>query len=98
MSYFLSGQNLEIGKQYALVGEEARHILLSRRMKVGEEFNLQGADGKRFVVELTEVNKNRLTVRAISKISIPQEPKTPIVLLQAVINEKAFDFILQKGT
>ncbi len=98
MSYFLSNQNLELGKQVSLDGEEARHILLSRRIKAGENVVLQGVDEKRFFCDVVVVLKNRLDVLPKREVVIPQEPEVKITLFQAFVAEQALDFILQKST
>ena len=98
MGYFLSGQLLAQGQEIELTGEEARHILLSRRMKPGETFELQGAGEKRYLAEILAVLKKSLKVKIIEPISPPPEPSVQITLLQSFVNEKALDFIFQKST
>lgn len=59
---------------------------------------MQGSDERRFVAEVAACGRKDLTVEVLNEISVPPEPKINITLLQAVANEKALDFILQKGT
>ena len=47
MSYFLSGIGLSGKGEITLSGPEARHILLSRRVKPGEKIQLQDPFGLR---------------------------------------------------
>ncbi len=98
MSYFLSGQKLQADKEYKLEGEEAGHVLLSRRIKKGEKVNLQGVDEKRYLVEVVQVGKKDLVVNVLEEIPTPQELKAELVLLQSAVSEKALDFIFQKST
>lgn len=98
MSYFLSSQILNLNSEVSLQGEEARHILLARRMKKGESFNLQGVDEKRYRVEIIDINKNSLKLKVIESLSVPAEPALKITLFQSYVSEKALDFIFQKGT
>lgn len=98
MSYFLSSQILSLNSVVEIHGEEARHILLARRMKKGESFNLQGSDEKRYKVEITDINKNNLKLKVVESVLVPTEPKVKITLFQSYLSEKALDFILQKGT
>ncbi len=79
-------------------GDEARHILLARRMKKGEKFNLQGKDEKRYLVEIIDIDRYSLKLKAFSEIKTPPEPKVKITLFQGYVNEKALDFIFQKST
>ena len=48
MSYFIIDGVLECGRQYELKGEEAGHILKSRRLRVGDDFLIQDERGCRF--------------------------------------------------
>jgi len=98
VSYFLTDQNLISGREIQITGNEAKHILLSRRFKKGERLALQGGDEKRFKVEIVNAGKKDLTVKVLDQIPAPPEPTINIALFQAVVNEKALDFILQKGT
>ena len=98
MPYFLSNENLQTGKLIQISGEEARHILLSHRVKIGEQIKLQGPDGKRFEAEVVKADKKSLTVKAQSQIKVPAEPAVQIVLFQSIVSEKALDFIFQKST
>jgi 16S rRNA (uracil1498-N3)-methyltransferase len=98
MSYFLSNKNLIAGSAISLEGEEAFHIMLSRRIKPGEHILLQGPDGKRFKSEVVKLTKKTVDVSVLDEIEIPKESKTKITLFQAVVSEKALDFIFQKST
>jgi len=98
MSYFLSNQKLHVNQSLELDGEEARHILLSRRMKVGEQIVLQEAGGKRFLCEFVSATKRSLSLQTISEIEIPKELPTKMYLFQSIVSEKALDFIFQKAT
>ncbi|MBL8029659.1 MAG: 16S rRNA (uracil(1498)-N(3))-methyltransferase [Candidatus Doudnabacteria bacterium] len=98
MSYFLTNQKLKIGSLSDLSEEEARHILLSRRMKKGDVLNLQDKERFRYKVVITEAGKSSLKVLVEERVSVPAEPRLKTVLFQSFINEKALDFILQKST
>ncbi len=98
MPYFFCGENLSKGKVVELVAEEARHLLLSHRVKVGQEAKLQGPDKKRFLAKVVKAGKNHLELKCLQELVVPNESKTELVLFQAVVAEKALDFILQKGT
>lgn len=98
MPYFLSYKNLEPETEIQIMGEEARHILLSHRIKVGEQIKLQGPDDKRYLSQVIKADKKSLTVKVLSLLATPQEPSVAITLFQAMVSEKALDFIFQKGT
>ena len=98
MPYFFCELNLSVGKIVSPAAEETRHLLLSHRVRVGETVKLQGPDKKRFFAEVVKAEKNLLELKCVQELPIPSEPKVGLVLFQAVIAEKALDFILQKGT
>lgn len=98
MSYFLSSQKLELGKIVSIQAEEARHMLLARRMKVGGQVVIQGQDGKRFETKIVEIKKNLLKVEVLAEVAVPPEWPVKISLFQSVVSEKALDFIFQKAT
>ena len=98
MPYFLASENLEIGKELTLTGDEARHILLSHRIKIGEQIKLQGPNGKRFLCEVAATDKKSLTIVIVSSLTVPNEPSVQLILFQAIVSEKALDFIFQKAT
>lgn len=98
MPYFFSDKNLSVGLVVELAGQEARHILLAHRAKKGEKIKLQGPDGKRFLAEIISATKSSLSAKALDEIQIPAEPLVSVTLLQSAVNEKALDFIFQKGT
>src|SRR5258708_49307 len=98
MAYFLSDKNLQTDQSFAVEGEEARHILLSHRVKKGERIKLQGPNNKRFLCEVTDARKDRLAVKVLQAVFVPAEPSLKLSLFQAKISENALDFILQKST
>ena len=98
MSYFFSDKSLSANSIAELSGEEARHILLSRRMKTGQRFNLQDTQHRRFLAEVSVVDKKSLKVKILEQLAVPAEPAVKITLCLSVVSEAALDFILQKGT
>lgn len=98
MSYFLSSQNLILNKTVSVTGQEARHILLSRRMKVGDEFLLQDPLSQRYVVRVIEIKNNSVTVLPISAEQVPSSLDVVVTLIQSVVSEKALEFVFQKST
>lgn len=98
MSYFIFDGKLNIGSLAEISGDEARHILLSRRMKTGEELSVQDSSQNRYICSVESVLKNSLTIKPVSLVSTPPEPNLKTILLQSLISEQALDFIFQKGT
>ena len=87
-----------MGKEVQVSGEEARHLLLSHRLKRGKKIKLQGPDGQRYLAEVVAIDKGSLLARAVEQLIVPSEQKIKTSLFQSVVSEKALDFIFQKGT
>lgn len=98
MSYFFAPHDIDTGQEIEIGGEEARHILLSRRMREGETVKLQGPNGRRFRAEVLLLKRNSLTLVIHDELKVPREPRIHIHLFQASTKEKTIDIILQKGT
>lgn len=98
MSYFLIPDNAKPGEDTTISGDEARHISLSRRAKVGDEIFVQAPNEKRFSATIKKFSKSNVNLTINNEVVVPPEPKTRIVLLQALIAEQALDTILQKAT
>jgi len=98
MSYFIFDGVLECGRQYELKGEEAGHILKSRRLRVGDYFLIQDEQGRRFEVVLQNLSRNSLKFVPEKTVAVPPQSPLRLEILQALPKEKALDFILQKTT
>lgn len=98
MSYFLYLRPLTLKQDIEIADEEARHILLSRRIKVGEIITLQDSLHHRFGAKVIAIGKKSVTVHIQNAITPPPEPTIAITLFQALIAEQALDIVLQKAT
>ena len=100
INYFLSDRVLTEGLTFAMAGEEARHLLKSRRIKPGERFALQDPEGGRFSAELIapedggDDRRGRATVRVHGPTPVPPLPGRRVVLLQAIVKDKAAEWIV----
>lgn len=98
MSYFLFEGKLEVGKIEDLSGDEALHILQSRRLRVGEHFEVQDSTNQRFLATLINASRNRLTFDVQEEVNPPPPSRLRLELMQALPKEKATDWIVQKVT
>lgn len=98
MSYFLFPNKLTIGIQYILSGDEAHHIINSRRYQTGEKFELQDSDGMRFSVVINKIEKRRLIFTVLEKAFVPPDSPLELEIVQALTKEKTVDLIIQKST
>lgn len=98
MSYFLFNGKLEVESTEKLVGDELRHILQSRRLKIGEHLQIQDIQGHRFEAVLQNISKKEIQIKVIKKVSVPSPSPLNLELLIGLPKEKSLDFILQKCT
>ncbi|HVY68135.1 MAG TPA: 16S rRNA (uracil(1498)-N(3))-methyltransferase [Patescibacteria group bacterium] len=98
MSYFLTEENLEVARPARLKGEEAAHLLLSRRIKPGEIIKAQGPDGRRFFCRVAALNKREVEIVPAEPGPIPPPPRAAVTLYQAVLSQAPLEMVLQKAT
>ncbi len=98
MSYFLSAEALRENTEVSVSGEEALHIIQSRRMQIGDTFHLQGPDERRFHVTITSLERGNIKVKVEHEVAVPPESSLHITLCQALTKEKALDTVIQKVT
>jgi len=97
MPYFLSPQPLREGTEVLLEGEDAPHLLKSRRMKAGETFTVQDPTGARFLAQLSRPPGEGAWLRILQPVLSPALPRVRLTLLLAATKEKAAELALQKA-
>jgi 16S rRNA (uracil1498-N3)-methyltransferase len=98
MTYFLHDAPLAAGQAVELRGEEARHLLTVRRVRVGERFALQDPQGHRFEAELTDAERRVARARIHGPLPVPAPPSVRVTLLQAAVKDKAAELLIEKCT
>ncbi|HKI98572.1 MAG TPA: RsmE family RNA methyltransferase [bacterium] len=98
MTYFLHDAPLTPGQTVVLRGEEARHLLGSRRIRTGERFALQDPAGQRFEAELTAADRREAQATILAPLAVPPAPPVRITLLQGVIKDKATETLVETCT
>jgi len=97
MGFFLVERPLVQGERFELAGEEALHLLGSRRIRIGEEVEVQDPQGHRFLATVLSKERKSLELLNTKELVPPAEPKFRLWLHQAMVKEKALDWILQKS-
>jgi 16S rRNA (uracil1498-N3)-methyltransferase len=98
MTYFLHDAPLSAGQEVELHGEEARHLLASRRLRSGERFALQDPHGRRFEAELLGAERRVARARVHGPLPVPPPPALRVTLLQAAVKDKAAELLIEKCT
>ncbi len=82
----------------SLTGDVAHQLCRVLRMRPGERIVLLDNSGRAYVAELDRVTPSECHVHILSVSHPETEPRTRIVLYQAVPKAQNFDWVLQKGT
>ena len=81
MSYFIFDGVLKLGTQYELKGEETRHIINSRRLRPGVNFQIQDQEGKRFEAILKSFDRKSLLFIPQKIVDVPPASSLRIEIL-----------------
>lgn len=98
MSYFIYPGKLHINTHAVLEKEEAAHLLLSRRIKIGERVEIQDAAHNRFRCTIVKLGRREITFVPESKLELPAHPPRIVDVYQAYIAEQALHTVIQKLT
>ena len=72
-----------VGQRVTLEGDEGRHAVAVRRLRVGEELVIGDGNGRSVVAQIEEVAKNSL-VAVVSEVRERQAPEPRITVVQAI--------------
>lgn len=95
--FFVSSEQLK-EEPVSLTGDVAHQLSRVLRMHRGERIVLLDNSGRAYVAELDRVTPSQCYARILSVSQPETEPRTQIVLYQAVPKAQNFDWVLQKGT
>ncbi|MCP4750735.1 MAG: 16S rRNA (uracil(1498)-N(3))-methyltransferase [Proteobacteria bacterium] len=98
MSYFIFDGTVQLGKSFIIKGEEASHILQSRRIRPGEIIRIQDRSARRYDARVEESGSRKVTLCPLNIRDIAPESELRIHLYQALVKEKALDAIVRKTT
>ena len=79
-------------------GEDAKHISLSLRARVGEKMTACDGHGTDYECEIAQITKNEVTLSVLEEKKSEAEPGLEVTLYQALVKSDKFDFIVQKCT
>ncbi len=85
------------GNYYTIVGEDAKHIEKSLRMKAGEEITLVDSNGIQHNGEIDNITSGNVTVKIKESFKCENEPNVKVTLYQALPKGDKMDFIVQKA-
>lgn len=94
--FFVNEDN--IFDSYAIiVGDDARHIGRSLRMKLGDEITIC-CNNTDYCCKISSISDTAVRADIVSKIKTETEPSISLTLFQAVPKSDKLDFIIQKAS
>jgi 16S rRNA (uracil1498-N3)-methyltransferase len=85
-----------IGQTHKITGEDAKHIIKSLRMNVGECLTLCDEFSTEFECEITSISED-VDVKILSKFENESEPSVKVTLYLAMPKGDKFEFVVQKS-
>lgn len=82
---------------YTIIGEDAKHIEKSLRMKAGEEITLVDNNGIQHNGVIDNITSGNVTVKINESFKCENEPDVKVTLYQALPKGDKMDFIVQKA-
>lgn len=80
-----------------IVGQDARHIALSLRMKIGDSIIFCDGKGQDAECILESISPESVSAAVKKRFSSVSEPKTKVVLFQALPKSDKMEYIVQKS-
>lgn len=93
MHRFIVAEHMEVGREYPLSKQEEQHALKTLRLKAGQEIEVFDGAGARFLAELLQGARVRVTEGLPSN-----EPPVELTLLQGLPKADKMEWIIQKAT
>ncbi len=80
-----------------ITGNDARHIALSLRMRCGEKLVLCDGKSREALCEIADICPESVVLNVVSREDSAAEPKTRVVLYQALPKFDKLEYIVQKA-
>ena len=98
MPRFFVNKNSVLGEKIIISGEDAKHISLSLRARVGEKLTVCDGEDRDYECEISEITKNEVVLSVLEERLNESEPSVEVTLCQALVKSDKFDLIVQKCT
>lgn len=79
-------------------GEDVKHIKNVLRLDIGEIINISNCEGKEYLAEITEIEKDYVEAVIKEEFESKSEPPIQIILYQGLPKSSKMDLIIQKAT
>lgn len=81
----------------SIVGENAKHIIKSLRMKPGEKLTVSDSRGMDYYCEIINISDNQVFIKVLYSQLSDLEPSVNVTLYQSLPKGDKFDWIIQKS-
>lgn len=98
MPKFFIERNQIQNNEIEIIGEECNHIVKVLRHDIGDLITLCDGHGMDYLCRIEEMDKKRVVVTVLEKISSKTEPVTKITLFQGLPKSDKMEWIIQKTT
>ena len=95
--FFVEKENI-LSDKIVIGGEDAKHISLSLRARVGEKVTACDGDGTDYECEISDITKNEVVLSVMEQKMSETEMSVSVTLYQSLVKSDKFDFIVQKCT
>ncbi len=96
MPRFFVNESAVSGAEIILAGEDAKHISLSLRSRVGDSITVCDGKGTDYGCEIKDITKSEVVLTVLEKKESETEPDVRVTLYQALVKSDKFDTIVQK--
>ena len=98
MPRFFVEDTAPLGESFALVGEDARHISLSLRMRAGDTVTVCDAAGRAVLCSLEQLSPEAVLCRVLEELPSAHELPVSVRLYQGCPKGEKLELIVQKAT
>lgn len=97
--FFVEKKNINLENNTCIIeGEDVKHISKVLRCKIGEELEICDNDNSEYICEITNIDKDNVTLDILECIDIKRESDLKVKLYQGLPKGPKMEMILQKLT
>lgn len=95
--FFISKNDAVSDDKITLTGENAHHLSLSLRARLGDAVTVCDGNGSDFECVISDITKTEVILSVESVLKSDAEPSIDVTLYQALIKSDKFDTVVQKA-
>ena len=95
--FFVPAENFGSGEA-VITGDDVKHIYKVLRLSKSDKVSINNLDGKEFIGEITDITKEKVTLKILEQCASICESNINIHLYQGMPKGSKMDTIVQKGT